>query len=396
MIKNVGQGAAEELIDARAAGGPFVSIEDFARRVAMKQANKRAVESMVKAGAFDALGGRATLLGGLDRIASLAQREQRLRETGQSTMFDMFGDQQAMPLPGLDLAVVETPRSEALAWERELLGVYVSEHPMSRAAAALAPYVTATVTELGPEMVGRDAVVAGSVKALRHLTTKQGRAFLAVEMEDLTGLAEVTVWPDIYEATPEHWTHGKILMLYVRVRERGDRVTVAVQRVAHYVPESEVAQGELFGYDPDEWAIPEGAPRAPRRAVARPPAANGGSATREPEPPRIAGGAVDAPVAVESPIAAPAPAPEPRLLIVTLQETDDEAADRERLHAVVAALQGVPGADPVRLRIVSGGEPVDLELPPVIADELMLTRLASLLGAAGDARIEEPLTAARR
>ena len=400
-IKNVGEGAALEVIAARDGGGPFETIEDFCRRVGMRQANKRAVESMIKAGAFDALGSRGTLATGLDRIASLAQREQRLRDSGQSTMFDLFGDAQSVPLPGLDLVEVETPHAELLAWEKELLGVYVSEHPMSRAAGALSAYVTAMAVELGPESAGQDAVLAGMVTATRLLTTRQGRPSIAATIEDLSGSIEVTVWSDVYESTVDLWQEGHVLLLYVRMRDRDGRLNCTVQRVAHYRPE--VEQGAFFGYDPQEWALgatPE------RRARSAPASFANGHASEEREDAPLS--PISAPVApppapVLSPPApeaavggagngrggnggndrAPAPA-QPRPLRITLRETDDEVADRARLQATVAALAETPGADAVHLRIETREETVELELPPARVDELLEARIAAIIGAAGE------------
>ncbi|GAG34138.1 unnamed protein product, partial [marine sediment metagenome] len=88
VIKNVGWGAAESIVAEREENGPFTSIEDFCRRISLKNLNRRALESLIKAGALDALGERGTILANLDRLISLAQREQRLRESGQATMFD--------------------------------------------------------------------------------------------------------------------------------------------------------------------------------------------------------------------------------------------------------------------------------------------------------------------
>ena len=100
-VKNVGAGAAEGIVAARAEGGPFAHIEDFTKRVDLRALNRRALESLIKSGALDPLGSRGPMLAGLDRIVSLAQREAKLKETGQSTMFDMFGDTVATPLPAL-------------------------------------------------------------------------------------------------------------------------------------------------------------------------------------------------------------------------------------------------------------------------------------------------------
>ncbi len=145
-IKNVGEAAVAGIVRARREGGPFISLEDFCRRADLKHLNKRALESLIKAGALDGLGyNRTTLIANLDRIASLIGREQRLKESGQATMFDLFGAEVPVPLPALELEVLPEQRGEVLAWEKEVLGIYISEHPFRRAHAALAGHVTAVV-----------------------------------------------------------------------------------------------------------------------------------------------------------------------------------------------------------------------------------------------------------
>jgi DNA polymerase-3 subunit alpha len=357
LIKNVGVGAAESLIAARdeAEGGgrPFASIEDFCRRANLRNLNKRALESLVKAGALDALGQRGTLLANLDRIVSLAQREQRLRETGQSTMFDLFGQSSATPLPALDLVEEEVPRSEMLTWEKELLGVYVSEHPFSAAAGVLATHVTAVCSEVTAEMSGRELVLAGMVTGTRPLFTRDSRAFLAAELEDLSGSLEVTVWPELYEQTRELWMEGNILLVLVRVRERGERLQVGVQRVALY------QEGGGAPQTIPEW-LAAGAAGAARAVPAGPPQRTEGKG--------------------QSPST---------VLRVAMEETEDEAADRARVEALVACLRDFPGDDLVRLRVrQSDGQEVELALPSARACPELIARLSDVVGERGRVVVE--------
>ena len=350
-IKNVGEGVAEEVIAARDAGGPFQSVEDFFRRVPASALNKRALESMVKAGAFDSLGrGRGTLLAHLDRLVALAQRAQKVREAGQGSLFDLVGPQQA-GLEDLPMEEVPVPQSRRLAWEKELLGIYVSEHPFSRAAEELAPYLSCSLADLSPEKSGRELVLAGFVAHTRTLVTRDGRAFCAAELEDLSGSAEVTVWPDVYEQTKNLWRHGSIVVAKVRARERGeDRLQLSVQRAVAY------KEGE---FDPQELGLEA---RAPRPAHPQPqplPSAGGRPASRRP---RRAGPA----------------------LRILLQETDDTQADQERLRQVIMLLRDYPGEDDVTLSIrQQDGEEVDLALPRARVCPELLSRLRAVVGPSG-------------
>jgi len=383
LIKNVGVGAAESLVAARdegeGGGREFASIEDFCRRANLRNLNKRALESLVKAGALDSLGqrpdgrpyGRSMLLANLDRIVSLAQREQRLRETGQATMFDMFGQSAATPLPALDLSggqaepeEAEVARSEMLAWEKELLGVYVSEHPFSAVASALASHVTAVCSEVTAEMSGRELVLAGLVTGSRPLFTRDGRAFLAAELEDLSGSLEVTVWPDLYEQTRELWMEGNILLALVRVRERGERLQIGVQRVALY----QAGGGAPFAI-PDWLAAVGPRPLSPAAAVTG--LAGSSHAGREQRTQSIG----QRPATV---------------LRITLEETEDEAADRARVAALVACLRDFPGDDAVRLRVrQSDGQEVELALPSARACEELVESLRQAVGEQGNVASDE-------
>ena len=235
-IKNVGFGAIEPIIAARE-GEEFQSIADLCRRADLRALNKRALESLIKVGALDPLGDRGALLASIDRILSLAQREKRLKETGQAAMFDLWGESVPLPLPKLELEGGEAALKEKLSWEHELLGVYISEHPFSRAASSLANQVTALCGEITEEMAGQEVITAGMVSSLRHLYTKDGRPFVSATIEDLDGRAEVTAWPEVYERTKELWHEGNILLVEGKVRARGDRVQLSCERVREYHPD---------------------------------------------------------------------------------------------------------------------------------------------------------------
>ena len=140
-VKNVGESAVQPLVDARVAGGPFTSLEDLCRRVDLRSVNRRTMESLIKVGALDCLGvERSALLAGLDRILRLAHQEARMRQSGQTTMLDLFGDSVEAPPTAIELppAVSASPR-EKLAWEQELLGVGFSDNPSAPSSPPLTP-----------------------------------------------------------------------------------------------------------------------------------------------------------------------------------------------------------------------------------------------------------------
>jgi DNA polymerase III subunit alpha len=397
-VKNVGHGAADEIVRAREEGGPFTSVEDFAKRVDLRALNKRALESLVKSGALDSLGDRGTLLANVDRIVSLAQREAKLKETGQSTMFDMFGENVATPLPSLELADAQVSKAEQLSWEKDLLGVYVSEHPFSSAALTLSRHTSSLVAEVTPEMDGREVVLAGMVGEVRTRLTKAGKTFLAVTIEDLSGTLEVTVWPDVYEPTRDVWVPGNILLMLVRVRERGDRLQASVQQVSLV----QAADGSMSH---ERFEMPAWLTDAVRASAGvgvvevqhdgppeeELPPANGHVGGERPE-----NGAGDGPGAMRAD--APADTEERAaasevMLRFVLHESDDEEADRLRLEALIRVLESHPGPDEMRLFVhTRDGDRIELSMPEARAcDELRERGVAALVPNGG---VEE--AAARR
>ncbi|GAH26357.1 unnamed protein product, partial [marine sediment metagenome] len=204
-IKNVGPGAIEPIIAERGKEGEFKSIEDLCRRADLRGVNKRVLESLIKAGALDCLGDRGSLLNNTNRILSLAQREQRLRETGQSTMFDLWGETMPVPTPSLDLQEADISIKEKLTWEREMIGVYLSEHPFSPFASKVASENTTLCGQIDAELAGQTVVVAGMVASVHHLFTRDRRPFASAVLEDLDGRIEVMVWPNVYASTRDLW-----------------------------------------------------------------------------------------------------------------------------------------------------------------------------------------------
>jgi DNA polymerase-3 subunit alpha len=205
-IKNVGEGPISAILKARNQGGPFRSLEDFCDRIERTALNKRALESLIKSGAMDALPGRRRQkLAILDQALAAGIEAQRAREAGQSSMFDLLGrgggaagiSVQAIPLP----AIQETPQDhkEQLAWEKELLGTYVSDHPLAKALEMLDLNDITPLGQIGEEQVGQTLIFAGMILQTRRLATKKGDSMLVAVLEDLEATIELVAFPRSYE-----------------------------------------------------------------------------------------------------------------------------------------------------------------------------------------------------
>jgi DNA polymerase-3 subunit alpha len=194
------------------------------------------MESLIKAGALTSLGDRSALLQNVNKILSLAQRQQQLKESGQSTMFDLWGEEVPVPTPSIVLATEKVPVKEILAWEKELTGVYLSEHPFASFAEKLNAETT-LCGQIDVESEGQHVVVAGMVASVHHLFTRERKPFSSTLLEDLTGNIEVMVWPKLYTDTKDLWQEGNILLVEGKVKLRNDKVQLYCDRVKLYTPE---------------------------------------------------------------------------------------------------------------------------------------------------------------
>ncbi len=338
-IKNVGAGAIEPMVQERMKNGAFKSIEDFCRRANLQSVNRRVLESLIKAGALDCLGDRGALLHSVTRIMVLAQREQRLRETGQSTMFDLFGQAAAVPLAELELSAADVSDREKAFWEKELLGVSFSEKPFSPVFSTANPD-TKFCEEISVELDGHNVVLAGRLISARYLLTKDGRSFASAILEDFSGQVEVMVWPKVYAETGDLWIEGNELVVQGKVRVRDERAQVSCDNVRLYQPPQ---QGEEV--------VIKALPKKPE-------------------------------ITLEKPVKVPDVR---QLLTINIRQTNDEAADVARLGKIVALLRSYSGRDEVRLNVINGGGAVPLKIPSLqtgYSPELQ-QRLIELVGEVG-------------
>jgi len=195
-VKNVGEGAIEALLEARAAGGRFTSLYEFARRIDGRKLNRRVVESLVKCGAFDSLHpNRASVWSGLDAALEAGAAAARDRAIGQTSLFDGPGGE-APADPALPDAPAWTDR-ERLEREKEVLGFYVTGHPLSAVAAELARFVDTRSTQTEGKQ-GRDVRVGGILTQLRETRTRRGAVMAFGTLEDLEGSFDLVVFAEPY------------------------------------------------------------------------------------------------------------------------------------------------------------------------------------------------------
>ncbi len=229
-IKHVGGGAVDAILRARSGGGPFSSLEDLVARVDGRVVNRRVLESLVKAGALDSLGRtRAAMLRRLD--FALAAGGRQARAGAQTGLFDAGGPPPTEPAAA-PAGEEEFSKTELLAMERDMLGMYVSDHPLTHVREGLAASVTATIAQL-PEMRDRTSVVIGGmITALKRTTTKNGATMAFMTLEDHTGSAEVIVFPKAYEQSRLEMRRDAIVVVRGRLDSSEQQVKVLADGVS--------------------------------------------------------------------------------------------------------------------------------------------------------------------
>ena len=274
-IKNVGEGSVENILQERDAGGVFASLDDLCGRIDLQRNNKRVLESLIKSGACDAFGPRQAQLTALDAVLATAQREQKDRASGQVSLFDL-GTAAAPSSVAADGP--EASRKELLAWEKELLGIYISEHPLQEISAQLGDVVTAYLAEL--KEVDDDVVIVAGVitSARRHITQKKALMMFA-QLEDLTASVEVLVFPKTYEATHQIWRADEIVLVLARLENRDDQPKLLAEHAVAFdergIAEIKIKAEELrISLAKRRKFVPERAASQARPTVA-PPSGNG-------------------------------------------------------------------------------------------------------------------------
>ncbi|MCR4419844.1 MAG: DNA polymerase III subunit alpha [Clostridia bacterium] len=230
-VKNVGEGAIASILEARAEG-PFASLADFCRRVDLHQVNKRVIESLIRCGAMDSLGvGRARLLAGLDACLEAAQRRQEDRLRGQLSLFDLGSPEEDLGPEVVLPEVEEFSPQDLLGMEKDMLGFYVSGHPLAEYRDRLALHVTCPIAELGQLEEGTAVVVGGMVAQVRRLTTKKNEVMASLLVEDTTGGVEVLVFPRLWSSAQELLGSGQVVVVEGRTDGTEEGVKILADRV---------------------------------------------------------------------------------------------------------------------------------------------------------------------
>ncbi|TMC52242.1 MAG: DNA polymerase III subunit alpha [Chloroflexi bacterium] len=241
-IKNVGQHAVESIVSLRDADGPFKSLEDLCERTsAIQDVNRRVLEALVQSGACDSLGERARLIAALDHAVSRAERARRDRESGQTSLLEMVGSEEVTADDyGLTIDVAPMAGEEKLRLEKELLGLYLSDHPLRRISAELAKLSDTQAVEVTSALQDTEVRVAGLVREVRRVVTRKGQIMAYATLEDLTGSVDIVLFPRVFEQARLLFEPDRVVVVQGKVDARAGSTRASGAASSPVDPEIEV------------------------------------------------------------------------------------------------------------------------------------------------------------
>ena len=380
-IKNVGEGPIREIMAARAEDGPFKDIDEFCSRVDLRQVGRRALESLIKVGAFDDFAPRYQLLGIIDRMMNLSSSTHKAADAGQMSMFDAgnFDAPQTgsvlHPLPEVE----PVGQKEMLAWEKELAGTYISNHPIQKYMDDIKAAKTTLLGQLGEAKQDQPVTVAGLINLVRFHQTKKGAAMAFVEIEDIQNTCEIVVFPKAYTAHKELLIEGNLIVVRGKVDAKGNgakiladtistELTIVAGAAEAFSSPSEPAKSSprtLFN-DP-VLAQPRSGPKEsgqtngnghPPDTIPPAPKINEVSAVYQPTPP-LSHVVEPQPVSAKS-VTGPTQFPG---LHVTLPRTGNLATDKHRLQQIFHLITQNGGKDQFCIYIPTSDSSVQIDFP---------------------------------
>jgi DNA polymerase-3 subunit alpha len=233
-VKNVGRNAVEAIMAGRDKHGRFTSLFDFCEKVDMAQVNKKAIESLIRAGALDSLGAhRAQLLGVYEVAADRGGRLQREKASGQTSLFDLVENPHALGAGEPQLPDIPPfSKRQLLEMEKELLGFYVSGHPLEDMEKLLHMITNVSVAELPNCQDGSQVSIGGILRHVRQLTTKSGKLMSFLNLEGITGNVEVIMFPDVHREFSTYLQPEEAFLVIGRLELRENSIKVIAQSLA--------------------------------------------------------------------------------------------------------------------------------------------------------------------
>ena len=347
-VKNVTEIAVRPIVLERQTNGPYESIEDFCRRADVSALNRRALESLIKAGALENLGPRGSMLGQAGQIMSNAQTESKIRNSAQTSLFDAMDSGNQKTMRTVDMTGEDVDPEEKAKWERELIGVSLSHNPLRELAQLDIGDKVTSLDQIEEDLVGKPMTLLGQISSIRERYTKDQKKFITITLDLLGGTIEAVIWPDALERiteNPNDWDSGTIVMASGRLRDRSGQYSLHCEEIAEYSA-----------------SITTGPRKTARKAAIKPPSKSPKKRnTKSPgktektldndEEPTLEGIRTAA-----SPLAG---------VVLRITESEDQPQDASLLRKAVLILLRNPGMEPVYLEIQTLDGPVMMEMPTI-------------------------------
>ena len=226
-IKNVGEHIAEVLIEERKKNGMYQDMADLLERIDDKDLNKKSLESLVKSGAFDQYGDRGQLLANIDNFLNFHRQFTKDKDSNQGSLF-------GASVPGIKpklnlISATPVSNAEKLSWEKELLGLYVSEHPFNDYKKSLAGSIF-RLAQLKQMPADSEATIAGVIISIKKILTKKNETMMFVKIEDGVDSTEILVFPKLLKETLDIWQSGKVIMCAGTVSDKDNETKLLANK----------------------------------------------------------------------------------------------------------------------------------------------------------------------
>lgn len=272
-VKGVGVAVVEKIEEARSVGGPFLNVEDYAKRVSAQASNKKVWENLIKAGAFDRFGDRSDLLFNIEAITEYSRKVQAEAANGQTDLFGVLADSGVdidSTIPGVDIkpAPSKYTEKEMLGWERELMGLYLSAHPLDKYNLYFSE-MTVPIADIKSDDDGYSATIGGVINQIRTIVTKNQQKMAFATLEDQTGEIEVTVFPKTFETSASILEVDKVIKATGKIDGKDFRTGTRLDDPKFGAFEiTEITDNELDNYQPTgkKATIQQSGPRSRKSA----------------------------------------------------------------------------------------------------------------------------------
>lgn len=235
-VKNAGRAALSTIVDERNKNGVYRDFYDFCMRVDSSKVNKKVLESLIKVGALDMFGSRQAMLQVMPEYIHESTEQQKKRGMGQFGLFEQEASQDNFETKVMP-DVQEFPKKMLLDWEKELLGFYLSEHPLEKELIALERYISHKLVDVGEEVIGNTVTICGVVSAMRRIMTKKdGKEMAFIQITDFSGSIEAIVFPKIFQNGVREITEDRIILVKGRIDNKDDKdLKIIAEKI--FVPE---------------------------------------------------------------------------------------------------------------------------------------------------------------